>query len=166
MSGIIIYKSACGSTEEYARWIADATGYTAVPVKEAGKLDLTKYDTIIAGSLIIAGRMAMGKWLTKRWEKIKDKKVVLFSTSGEKPDDSVKERFLTATLSPAIAERVSYFPLHGRRRQADLKGMAKFMMWVAVKFIAKTPEEKEEMSRDFDGVARENLEPLLAAVKG
>ena len=165
MKGIIIYKSACGSTKEYADWIAEETGFSAIPLNQAGRFDLSSYDTVVAGSLVIAGRIVIGKWITTRWDSIRNKKIVLFSTSGAKPDDEVKTMFLNSTFPPEMAEKLTYFPLHGRRRHKDLSVMAKLMMWIAVKFIAKTPEEKEEMSRDFDGVARENLKPLLAFLK-
>ena len=165
MNGIIIYKSACGSTKEYAEWISGELGFETVALADTGNLDLSTYDVIIAGSLIVASRMATGKWIVKNWEKIKDKKIVLFSASGAKPDDATKKEFLDKSLPPEIARQVTYFPMHGRRRQKDLSFTARLMMWIAATFIAKNEQEKEDMRKDFDGVDRNYIEPLVAHVR-
>ena len=164
MNGIIIYKTACGSTKQYADWIGESTGFKTIALADADKLDLSAYDTIIAGSLVLASRMPIGKWIADKWETIKDKRIILFSTSGAKPDEKVKAEFLNNSLPPHIAQNVSYFPMHGRRIQKDLSFAAKLMMWIAATFIAKDAQEKEDMRKDFDGVDRKYVEPLLECV--
>jgi menaquinone-dependent protoporphyrinogen IX oxidase len=165
MTGIIIYKTACGSTKQYADWISEETGFEPIPITDAKKIDLTSYDVVIVGSLVIAKRMTAGKWITGKWDVLKGKTIVLFSTSGVTPDDKVKEEFLRNSVPPEIAQQIAYFPMHGRRRQKDLSPVAKLMMWIAATFIAKTPQEKEEMRKDFDGVDRSYIAPLVDYVK-
>ena len=38
-------------------------------------------------------------------------------------------------------------------------------MWIAVTFIAKTPQEKEEMSRDFDGMDKKYTKALISSIR-
>jgi menaquinone-dependent protoporphyrinogen IX oxidase len=165
MNGIIIYKSSCGSTKQYADWIGQELGFQTIPIADAKNVDFGLYDIIIAGSLVIASKMVIGKWIEKRWEHLKNKEIILYSTSGAKPSEKVQEEFLKNSLPTEIAKQVSYFPMHGRRRQQDLSMIARLMMWIAVTFIAKDEQEKEDMRKDFDGVDRKYIEPLVLHVK-
>lgn len=55
MSKIIIYNSKTGFTSKYAKWLSEDLGIEAVAFKDAKKLDLSKYDTVIYGASIVAG---------------------------------------------------------------------------------------------------------------
>jgi len=53
MSGVVIYRTSTGSTLDYAKWIAEATGFTAYESKDAG-IPWSEVDTIVIGCPIIA----------------------------------------------------------------------------------------------------------------
>jgi menaquinone-dependent protoporphyrinogen IX oxidase len=166
MKGIVLYKTSCGSTKEYAEWISEDTGFEAHPIEKAGDLPLDSYDTIIVGGYVMASKIVIGRWVASNWDRIKEKNVVAFSTSGAKPNPEVKKEFLEKSFPPEIGDSIEYFPMHGRRRQKDLSVMGKTMMWIAKTFIAKDAQEKEDMSKDFDGIDRKYVTPLVEYVKG
>lgn len=165
MKGIVLYKTSYGSTKEYAEWISEDTGFEAHPIDKAGELPLTSFDTIIVGGYVMASKIVIGRWVASNWEQLKDKHVVIFSTSGAKPSPEVKQEFLEKSFPPEIAAKIEYFPMHGRRIEKDLSLVGKTAMWVARTFIAKDAQEKEDMSRDVDGVDRNYVTPLVEYVK-
>jgi menaquinone-dependent protoporphyrinogen IX oxidase len=165
MEGIIVYKTTYGSTKEYAEWISEDTGFKAVSIANVADLTLDSYDIIIVGGYVMASKIVISRWVASHWEQVKDKKVVVFSTSGAKPSPEVKKEFLEKSFPPEIANSIEYFPMHGRRRQQDLSLLGKIMMWIARTFIAKDAQEKADMSRDFDGVDRTYVTPLVEYVK-
>ncbi|MBQ2696760.1 MAG: flavodoxin [Clostridia bacterium] len=80
MNAIVIYKSKYGSTKAYAQWIAEALSCQAVDVKQIKIDDLKDYDTIVYGGGLYAEVIAGVSFITKNLEKLKDKKLVVYST--------------------------------------------------------------------------------------
>ena len=80
MSTIVIYKSKYGSTAEYARWIAEEVGCEAVDAKKIKAEDLEKYDTIIYGGGLYAEVIAGVTLITKNFERLRNKKLIVYST--------------------------------------------------------------------------------------
>jgi len=80
MNAIVIYKSKYGSTKAYAQWIAEALSCQAVDVKQLKIDDLKDYDTIVYGGGLYAEVIAGVSFITKNLEKLKGKKLAVFST--------------------------------------------------------------------------------------
>ena len=80
MNTIVVYKSKYGSTKAYAEWIADELGCEAVNYKSVKIDDLLKYDTIVYGGGLYAEVIAGVTLITKNLNKLKDKKLVVYST--------------------------------------------------------------------------------------
>ncbi len=80
MSIIVIYKSKYGSTKQYATWISERLNCEAVDAKSVKADDLLKYDTIIYGGGLYAEVIAGVTLVTKNIEKLKDKKIIIFTT--------------------------------------------------------------------------------------
>lgn len=80
MSTIVIYKSKYGSTKKYAEWIAEELNCEAIDAKKADISLLEKYDTIIYGGGLYAEIIAGVTLITKNYEKLKNKKLIVYST--------------------------------------------------------------------------------------
>ncbi|MBE7040447.1 MAG: flavodoxin [Ruminococcaceae bacterium] len=80
MKAIVIYKSKYGSTKTYAEWIAEALSCKAVDTKTVKVDDLDGYDTIIYGGGLYAEVIAGVSLITKNLDKLKDKKLIVYST--------------------------------------------------------------------------------------
>lgn len=164
MKGIIIYQSNYGSTEQYARWISEETGFETIEMKKVKSRELAASDTVIIGSPIFAGRPLNTKWIEKKWPVLKDKKVVLYTTSGAKGDDPLLMKNFETTFSDEIRDRMAYFPQGGRMKHSELKPLHRFFMNLGKK-MEKNPEIREEMDRDKDHVSRDGIAPIVEYVK-
>lgn len=80
MSIIVVYKSKYGSTKTYAQWIAEELGCQAVDAKTVKIDDLVQYDTIIYGGGLYAEVINGITLITKNMDKLKDKKLVVYTT--------------------------------------------------------------------------------------
>ena len=63
--GIIIYQSKYGSTEKYARWLAEATGFDIIEAKKAKTDTINGYDTVVLCGAVYASGIAGISYLRK-----------------------------------------------------------------------------------------------------
>lgn len=80
MNTIVVYKSKYGSTKAYAEWIAQELGCKAEESKNININDLIKYDTIIYGGGLYAEIISGVNLITKNLDKLKNKKLIVYST--------------------------------------------------------------------------------------
>jgi len=160
MKGIILYMSKCGSTKQYARWIGEETGFPIVDLKKEKKPHLEDMDMVVIGSWILAGKMAAHGWIKKNWPEIREKKVIVFSVSGDVPDEEKRKGYLEASLPHEIGNRVSFHSLHGRFRKEDQNVFLRKMLNFAARF-EKDGDLANSMVLGIDGVRRENIQGIM-----
>ena len=80
MKSIVTYKSKYGSTKKYAEWIAEELNCEAFDLKNIKLDDLIEYDIIIHGGGLYAEIIAGANFYVKNFEKLKDKKIIIYST--------------------------------------------------------------------------------------
>ena len=80
MSTIVVYKTKYGSAKKYAEWISQALNCDMVDVKDTTIDKVCKYDTIIYGGGLYAEVINGVHFITKNMDKLKGKKLVVFST--------------------------------------------------------------------------------------
>ncbi len=80
MNTIVIYKSKYGSTKGYAEWIAEALSCEVVDAKAVKIEDLDPYDTIVYGGGLYAEVIAGVSLITKNLDRLKGKKLIVYST--------------------------------------------------------------------------------------
>ena len=158
MSGIIIYRSSYGSTKQYAEWIGEETGFE---IFDSRAKDIPwDSETVVIGCPIIANKPFLLRWMQKHWDKLKRKNVVLFTTSGADPAVAPVDEWLAKALPAAMKERIAVFPLAGKFVFDELNGPHKVMMKIGALLI-RDEAIKHQIANPVNGVARENLEPLL-----
>jgi len=86
MNAIVIYKTKYGSTKTYAEWIAEELCCDIKEAKAVKVDDLLKYDTIIYGGGLYAEIINGVTLITKNYEKLKDKKLIVYTTGITPPD--------------------------------------------------------------------------------
>lgn len=161
MAGIIIYQSTYGSTKQYAEWIHEETGF---PLFESRDKSIPwAADTIVIGCPLMALKPALAGWITKRWDKLAGKRVLLFTTSGADPAKQPVRDMVEKALPDQVRQGVRVFPLAGRFDYSKLNGGHKVMMRLAAAFSG---DIRRQLKHPVDGVARGNLKELIAAIKG
>ena len=157
---LIAYQSKYGSTKQYAEWIQQDTEGDLVNIENGDKPDLAKYDIIIIGGYVRTGSIVIAPFIKDHWSVMKGKKVILFTTSGTPPRHPKIQSIYEKSLPEEIRKEIKYFPLHGRISGKDLTLFDKFLISIG-KIMEKDETLKKDMGKDFDGVHRENLLPLL-----
>ena len=157
---LVLFKTKYGSTEQYARWIHEEVGGDLVFYKRGKKVSFEPYDRIVLGGPIHGGRVTIATVLRDRWDELKHKDVSLFVVGATPIEHPKFLECYETSVSPEIREHINYFPLRGRLDQSRLDMSDRFLMHVAV-WIETDPFFKEGMQSSVDGVARENLNPLL-----
>ena len=57
MKSIVVYESRYGSTEKYAKWIGEELNCKVAKISDTTTKDLLKYDNIIFGGWLHAGKI-------------------------------------------------------------------------------------------------------------
>lgn len=86
MNAIILYYSKTGFTKRYAQWISEALSCECVSFEQRGRVDFSKYDTVIFGSWVQAGKVQKLGWLKKQLPAWADKKAAAFAVGAMPPD--------------------------------------------------------------------------------
>lgn len=164
MKGVIVYESKSGATAQYASWLAEETGFPAVPARKFRKPE--DWDLVILGSCVRMYRPALGKWIVSRWPRLSGKKVVLFTVAGAPAGDPKREAWVRDALGP-IAGQLPHFPLDGKMKFADMSGFDRWLMRLGIRMVAKTkPEEAAQMGQEYDRVNRAGLDALRRHLAG
>lgn len=137
MKAIVIYKSKYGATKTYAEWIAEELGCMAVDAKDIKVEDLAEYDTIIYGGGLYAEVIGGITLITKNFDKLKDKKLIVYTT-GITPlecRDYYDKYVIEKNFKPHMLEKIRVFNFLGKMiieelslvHRAALKSLKKIM---------------------------------------
>ena len=174
MNAIVLYKSKYGSTKSYAEWIAEEL---ACPVKESKGVkvdDLLAYDTIIYGGGLYAENIAGASLITKNIEKLKDKKLIIFTT-GITPLD-VREYYdgevLDKNIKPEIRQYIKVYNFMGKMILDELTAPHRAAIKMLKKIMSgkENPTDMEKMlielcDADGDFTDRNAIKELVEYVK-
>jgi menaquinone-dependent protoporphyrinogen IX oxidase len=161
---LVAYQSKYGSTKQYAAWIQQDIKCDLVDIENEGIPPLAKYDIIVMGGYIRAGDIVIAPFIKDHWGVLKGKKVVLFTTSGTPPRHSKIRIIYEKSFPEEIRKEIKYFPLPGRISLKDLTFFDKRLMAIG-KMMERDEALKKDMGKDFDGVKRENLLPIVEYLK-
>lgn len=161
MKGAIFYNGKYGSTEQYARWIGEATNLPVLDCKEP-QSDPADYDFLILGSSIILFRLTIRKWIRANWKGVVNKPVVLFSVSGAGASPKL-ERWVARSLPENLRSRMAHVPLRGRLDHSKLGwGMRVFMQIGSL--FNRDPEASRDERYGFDYVDKQSIAPIVELI--
>ncbi len=116
MKNIVIYKSKYGSTKAYGEHIAKELGCSCLEIKKIKGDELKDYDTIIFGGGLYAEMIAGISLITKNFELIKDKNIVIFTT-GLTPFDCREyydKMVVEKNFKPYMREKIKIYNYMGK----------------------------------------------------
>ena len=168
MKGIIIYFTAYGTTKKYAEWISDEIDVETRSHKDVTDSELQSSDYIIVGSFVMAHKLIISKWLSKKEAILKDKELFFYSVSGAKPGAKELDNIFKISLPESLYKDAKTYQFGGKMRYEDLNGFHKLMIKIGI-LIEKDPEIKEEMKKDTkiakDNINKEYIKPLIEDLK-
>ena len=171
----VIYKSKYGSTEKYAKWIAEEVGADLYKSSQITPAQMEKYDVIVYGGGLYAVNILGLSLIKSNFQKIKNKKLVIFSV-GASPENQkaladVKDKNFTQEMQAAI----HFFHLRGALNYEKLTPKHRFMMHMLKNMIEKRkPEDRDEDAKGIletygqtiDFTDRETIGPIVSCIKG
>ena len=172
MSNIVVYESKYGSTEKYAKWIAEELNCKASKLSETNLDELNNYDNIIFGGWIYAGKLEGFKVIQKHKEKLKDKNLLVYAVGLADGEDPQYQAFKEKHFKEF--NNIQSFYLRGTRNFNILTLKDKVMI-SAFKMILKIqkPEKRDEdtismmnnKAKPIDFTNKESIKPILQAIK-
>jgi menaquinone-dependent protoporphyrinogen IX oxidase len=131
----VIFKSKYGTTEKYAKWIAEEVGADIYPVKEITADDLEKYDTIIyCGGLYAGGIMGIS-FIKNNYGKFRKKKVIVVAVGSTlKKDDAIAE-LKDKNFTEEMKKDVKMFILRGGLNYPQMHIFDRILMFLLVTSI-------------------------------
>lgn len=173
---VILYKSRYGSTKKYAQWIAEETDGDLFESSEVNINELTKYDTIIYGGGLYASGIAGVSTITKNYDVLKDKKIVVFTVGLASTDnEEIFIPIIEKNFPKAMQANIKFFHFRGGIDYDKLGFIHKSMMTMLKIVISK--KSSEELSDDdrelldtyggkVDFTDKSAIEPLLSYLRG
>ena len=168
MKTIIIYKSATGFTEKYAKWIAEELNAETVSWKNRRKVKFADYDKIIYGSRFFAEQIDGLKWFKKQTACLTDKKTAVFVTGASPVQTEETKIALNKNISPEEQKNMPVFYIPGGLCYERMNRMEKSMMSFFCKMLEKTEGNSEKVAllkKSYDMSSKENITPLIEAMR-
>ena len=151
---LVLYFTIYGSTKKYAEWIAEELKGDLLNINDVRHNQLHDYDTIILGGGLYAGSIKGLNLLIDNYEKIKDKKLIIFTCgladyTKEENINSIKSR-LEKIIPDNIFESIKVFHLRGYINYKKLSFKHKIMMGIRRKMIInKGMDKMNEENKEF-----------------
>jgi menaquinone-dependent protoporphyrinogen IX oxidase len=165
MKGILIYKGKYGATQQYATWIGADTKLSVKSSYEYGQDELADNDFLVIGTSVYMGMLGIKEWLKINIGLLTGKKIFLFVVCGTPSDEKEKqEEYIRSSVPDQIREQCSIYFLPGRLNYKKISWADKFMLRIGSIF-AGNEKEKTRMLNGFDGVKKENINPIVKGIK-
>ncbi len=150
---VVIYKSKYGSTKKYAQWIAKASKGDLFESSEVDTKKLMEYNTIVYGGGIYASGIAGVSLITKNYESIKDKNIIVFTVGLASTDrKEVFTPIIEKNFSKLMRDNIEFFHFRGGIDYKGLSFVHKAMMGM-LKFIISRKDSKELTKDDKELLA-------------
>ena len=164
MKGAIIYKGKYGATRQYAEWLAEELQVPVFELESVTARRLAKFDYIIAGASVYAGRLQNKSWLKRNSKILQGKKFFLFIVCATPSSEKEKlSGIVEANIPEALTHLADTFFLGGRMIIDKLSWIDRLVLRMGAS-LEKNPARKKAMLQDFDSVKKENIKLLVHAV--
>lgn len=174
----VIYKSRYGSTETYAKWIAEDLQADLLQADRVQGNDLKRYDIIVYGGGLYAGGVNGISLLTKNYESIADKSIFLFTVGAADVTDPKNTAHILGSLEqvlpPAMRKAMHIYHLRGGMHYPKLSFIHRMMMKMMMKIVRKKPGSElhaedhmmlDTYGQDIDFTDRVTIAPMIADIR-
>ena len=158
MNGAIFFSGKYGSTQQYSKWIAEATGLPVFDINDPHG-DPSKYDYLVLGSSILYFKLSIRKWAREHLEKLKGRTVVLFSVSGAGPSTKL-DRWVANSMPTALLSQMKHVGLRGRLDHSKVSWWVRQSLYIASLFNPNPGASKDERY-GFDYMDKSSIKPIL-----
>ena len=144
----VIYKSKYGSTKKYASWISQRLNADVFECSKVNISKLREYDTLIFGGGLYADRISGISLLTKNYEKLKEKNLIVFTVGIRNTDDSKMLKSIYKTnFKPEMKNNIAFFNYQGCLELDKLKSLDRIIMKMVINVRDKKSNKNQEIGR-------------------
>lgn len=174
MKTIVVFSSKYGSTKKYAEWLSDELRCDLKEKKSVSIDELMKYDSIVYGGGLYAGGVNGIDILTKHFNKLKDKNLVLYTCGISDPQKNENtnniRKNITKVFNDEMIEKIKIFHLRGSIDYSKLSLKDSIMMKMLKSMLLKKDETKmTDEDREFidtfgtavDFTDRNSIKPII-----
>ena len=154
----VVYKSKYGSTKKYAAWIAIKLDADLYEISDIRKSDLAKYETIIYGGPLYAGKIKGINLVNKNYDILKEKKIIIFTVGLSSKFEEIKEAILKSNFKEDEREKINLFYLRGAFNYNQLGVLDKMLMNVMKLSLKK--KKIDELDEDSKGMLKAFENPV------
>jgi len=165
----VVYRSKSGYTEKYANWIAKAMDGDLLKGEKTKPEDLLKYDAIVYGGGLYAVGINGIKLITRNYERLKDKKIILFGVCASPTRPEIVEEVMNRNLSKEQQETIEFFLLRGGFDKSKLTPVDRVLMQIMKIHLKRkknpTPDERGMLNaytHPVDFTNEKNIEPIIS----
>lgn len=171
---IVIYKSKNGSTEKYARWIAEELDCSAVRAEDFSKRDFEKYENIIYGGWVHAGGIMGFDLIKKNMRRLKDKRTVVFAVGLNVMNQESRMQLREINFNKKKVKGMTCYYCPGAYDPQKVRGIDAGIMKMMTSMLEGKREDEttpddvkllEAVKNGADMVDRKYIEPITAEFK-
>lgn len=175
----VVYQSKYGSTKKYAQWISEELSCDLFEGKSIKEAQLVSYDTIIYGGGLYAGGVSGFDLITKSFDDLKGKNLILFTCGLADPSNIENTNHIRESLDKVFTAQmqstIKVFHLRGGIDYSKLSIVHKAMMAMLHKMIVKKDydslnEEDKQMLDTYgkivDFTDKNTIVPIITYVQG
>ncbi len=166
---LVVYQSKYGATQKYAQWLSEELSCDFIEIKKVIISKIEKYDTVIVGSGIYETGLAALSFLSKNYQLLKHKTIVLFAVGASPNTEStlfdIKNRILKNTLP-----NIPFYYLRGTWNENKMSLKDKTLCKMLKKVLSKKDPINYEPWQSAlvqsvgtyqDWTKKENINPII-----
>lgn len=168
----VIYRSSTGFTKNYATWLSEELKCDLLEGKKTKINDLFKYDTIIYGGGLYAVGISGIKLITKHFDQLKGKKVIIFAVGASPVREETTKLLRKSNLPAEIDQQIQFFYLRGGFDYSRLSPFMKLLMNLKKQQVKASkdtnPDAKGFLAsyeRPLDFTNKKYITPILDCIK-
>ena len=162
MKGAIFFSGKYGSTEQYAKWISEATGLPVFDIKDTNA-DPSKYEFLILGSSILYFRLTIRRWAATNLAKLEGMSKIIFSVSGAGASAKLN-RWVKASLPSGLLSQMEHVPLGGKLDHSKVSWWIRQILWIGSLFNPD-PQARKDERVGFDYMDKSGIEPIIKMIQ-
>ncbi len=168
---VVVYRSKTGFTKNYATWLAKRLNCTLLEGKKISIKDIMDYDTIIYGSGLYAIGISGIKLITKNFELLKDKRLIVFAVGASPAKNTIVPELVNANIPVNQQNKIDLYYLRGGFDYGRLSPFYKLLMMLKKLQLQKIENPDADVKgmlsgyeHPLDFTNEKNLEPIINSI--
>ncbi|MGI6777015.1 MAG: flavodoxin domain-containing protein [Acetivibrionales bacterium] len=171
----VVFKSKYGSSEKYARWIAEDVNADVLKASDVKVENLMEYDTIVYCGGLYAGGLLGFSLIKKNYRKLSHKRIIVAAVGATTKKEEAVREVKEKNFTPEMQDKVQLFVLRGGLDYQRMNVMDRFLMFLLVKSLkSKKSDELDDDSKALiatygkvvDFTNRDTIAPIVEMLKG